>query len=116
MGIPKQGHGAWDANGSELAGGLTPGKRMPVRFQEIVWLARAWGLFSTIEHIQLPLLSIPMQQKPAASKARALRFHNGQDGLRCHEGIHRIASLHQHRVGRSRCEWMGCHHHRQTFR
>ena len=85
---------------------------MPVGFQEIVWLARAWGLFSTIEHIQLPSLSIPMQQKPAASKARALRFHNGQDGLRCHEGIHRIASLHQHRVGCSRGEGMSGHNHR----
>jgi hypothetical protein len=74
-------------------------------------LARAWGLFATIEHIQLTLLSFPMQQKPTASQARALWFHHGQNALRCHEGIHRTASFHQHRVGRNRGEWMGCDHH-----
>jgi hypothetical protein len=112
MGIPKQSHGAWNADGAKLAGSLTPGQRTTVRGQEIVGLARAWGLFSTIEHIQLPLLSIPMQQKPATSKARALRFHHGQHGLRCNEGIHCIASLHQHRVGCSRGEGMSGHNHR----
>ena len=115
MGIPKQSHGAWDPNGAKLAGGLTPGERLSVGFQYIVWLARAWGLFATIEHIQLTLLSFPMQQKPTASKARALWFHHDQHALRCHKGIHRITSLHQHSVGRRRCEWMGSHHNGRTY-
>jgi hypothetical protein len=111
MGIPKQSHGARDANGAELAGGQTPGERISIGLQQIPRLARAWCLLSTIEYVQMPMLSIPMQQKSAASKPRALRFHHGQHGLCCHEGIHRTASFHQHRVGRNRGEWMGCDHH-----
>ena len=94
MGVPEQSHGAGHTDGLEATGGLPPGQRLTGGTQKIVRTAAQRGDLTAIEHLQRPLLGIPVQQEPTTGEAGTLRFHHGQHRLGTHQRIHcRTASV-----------------------
>ncbi len=89
MGLPEQSHGAGHTDGLKAAGGLPPGQRFAGGLQQIARSAALRGDLAAIEHFQLLLPGIPVQQKTTARQAGALGFHHRQHRLGGDQGIHR---------------------------
>ena len=93
MGLPEQGHGAGNADGVGLAGGLTPGEGIPRGIKQIAGAAAFGGHFTAIEHCKLALRGIPVQQKTTTRQAGALGFHHRQHRLGCDQSIDGAAAF-----------------------
>ena len=81
VGFPEQGHGAGNADGVGLGGGLPPGQRITGGVEKVVGTAAFRGHFSPIEDCKPAFLGIPVQQKTAPRQAGALGFHHSQHRL-----------------------------------
>ena len=111
MGLPKQGHGARDADGVGLSGGLPPGQRITGGGEQVVGAAAIRGHLTAIEHRKPLMLGIPVQQKTATSQARALGFNHRQHRLRRDQGIDGAAAVLQNSQGFCTGQGIGGDHH-----